>query len=101
MWKLHDLERAVTCESKVRWLSRVTPSVVMVFDIETVVPATLIETAGTKDLARCGVVNQMASDLSGFNDRPFKQNQWWIADRQLSSWFIGVILEVEGMEMNS
>ena len=73
----------------------------MVFYIEIVVPATLIEIAGAKYLAHCGVVDQMASDLSGFKDRPFKQNKWWIADRQLSSWFIGVILEAEGMEMNS
>lgn len=47
----------------------------MVFETGTMVPATLTDAAGGKDLARCGVVNQMASDLSGLRAKPFEQKK--------------------------
>ena len=57
----------------------------MVFETGTMVPATLMDVAGGRDLARCGVVNQMASDLSGLRAKPFKQKKQWSAERHFSS----------------
>ena len=65
------------------------------------VPATLMEVEGTRDLERWTVVNQMASDLSGFNDMPFRQNQQCNADRQCSSWAMQAVLASDETEMNS
>jgi len=47
----------------------------MVFENRTMVPATLTDEAGGRDLARCGVVNQMASDLSELRAKPFEQKK--------------------------
>ena len=78
-----------------------TPKVVIVLETGTVVPATFTDVAGGRDQARCVVLNQIASDLSGFKDKPFKQKKQWRADKQFSSWLIGMVLEEGGMEMNS
>ena len=98
---MYDLEIAATCGLKERWLSRVTPRVVILSETVTRVPAILMEVAGTRDLERCAVVNQMASDLSGFNDMPFRQNQQCNADRQCSSWAMQAVLAADETEMNS
>ena len=47
----------------------------MVFENGTIVPATLMDEAGGRDLACCGVVNQMASDLSGLRAKPLEQKK--------------------------
>ena len=52
-----------------------TPSVVKVSESEMDVPAMLIDVAGVKDLDRWTVLSQIASDLSGFRDRPLRQSQ--------------------------
>ena len=44
-------------------------------DIGMVDPAMLTEETGGSERERCLVANQMASDLSGFNARPLRQNQ--------------------------
>ena len=70
---MQDLQTDETCELNVRFLSNVTPSVVKVSDGEMKVPAMLIDVAGVKDLDRWTVLSQIASDLSGFRDRPLRQ----------------------------
>jgi len=62
----------------------VSPSVVIVSETEMVLTAIFTEGIGIRDLALCTVVSQIASDLSGFRERPLKQNQQWRAERQRS-----------------
>ncbi|HEY5141078.1 MAG TPA: hypothetical protein VIJ25_17450 [Methylococcales bacterium] len=73
----------------------------MEFDIDTEVPAILMDVAGERVLERCGVENQTASDLSGFNDRPLRQNHVCKAERQFSSLSTVAGLALDGTDMNS
>ena len=57
---------------------------VIVSEVETVVPATVTLSTGTVKRARWTVENWMASDLSGFRASPLQQNQECRSDKQLS-----------------
>ena len=65
---------AETWWSNVSLLSKVTPRVLILSVIWTVVPATLTEVCGGKVRLRWWVLSQIASDLSGFKARPLTQN---------------------------
>ena len=69
-------------------------------DTATGVPATFIEVGEASVLEHyCGKPNGI--HLSGFKDKPFKQNQQWRADRQCSSCAMQSVLAIFGTEMKS
>ena len=75
MWKKVDLLTAEICSVKVRWLSSMTPRVLIWSDNGTVVPATVMPDGAGKVRRRCRVPKTIDSDLSPLRDKPLEQNQ--------------------------
>lgn len=70
-------------------------------ETDTGTSAMLIDVAGGRVLARCEVENQIASDLLGFRESPFIQNQVSSAARQFSSWSMAACLVDGETDINS
>jgi len=75
-------------------LSRVTPSVLTVFESGTAVPArSMLESKG-KACRHCHEPNKIASDLSGFMAKPLKQNHTYMDERHSSSFLFTRLISV-------
>ena len=84
IWKKQDLQIEDTWCSKVSLLSKVTPKVLSVSVVRTLVPATSTDLWSGSVWLHWWVLSQIASDLSGFKASPFMQNHSWSLDRQRS-----------------
>ena len=73
------------CGRNVSLLSRVTPSVLIVFESGTAVPVRLMLESKGKTRRHCYKPNKAASDLSGFMANPLKQSHAYMDERHSSS----------------
>ena len=73
------------CGRNVSLLSRVTPSVLIVSESGTAVPARSMPERKGKARRRCHKPNKIASDLFGFNAKPLKQSHAYMDERLSSS----------------
>src|SRR6218665_681491 len=86
------------CGRNVSLLSRVTPSVLTVYESGTAVPArSMLESKG-KVRRRCHEPNKIDSDLSGFMAKPLKLNHAYMDERHSSSFSDQCVTEPYGVE---